>query len=615
MTTEPLYYTFSKESFLLNNINNHNSNFHVIVVLIDDNMIADDIWLNYLKKVLYHEFSEYSKSFVIPVLYTENGFDYIGKFHSINLFYIKEYILQLDELFFCLNEELIKYMKRELNQKEQTKIFISHAKKDGNIIGKKIRDYIASHSHSQTFYDENNIMYGENFETTIFNNIDDCMFLVIQTDLYSEREWCIKEILDAKKKKVPIVVVNALTSGEYRSFPYLGNVPTIKWRDDDFTIRKIITLLMYETLKNIYFNTFLYNLSMLYKYTKNIKYISRYPELLDLIDTKDDQIILYPDPPIGYDELTVLNSFSASISLLTPITLPAKSLKIDSQKVLNIGISISNDVNEQRYEIGIEHLDNIFIELIRHLLIFGHKIVYGGDWRKEGFTETIANILKIYKNKGILNEIFFSNYLAWPIYHKMDISLIAKLKSVVNIIKVNLPDEIAILHQIDTSKYLERKTLQDQYIWAKSLSNMRRIMDANTDVRIVLGGRTEHSIGKINGILEEVYIAMQNNTPLYLIGGFGGMTEEIINILLGKTSVVFERLINENDDFVNFYNMQEKAIKGETIDYSKIKEYIFKQGVDGLNNNLTFEENQILFSSRNTNEIIALILKGIISLR
>ena len=53
--------------------------------------------------------------------------------------------------------------------------------------------------------------------------------MIVLTDNYATREWCRTEVILAKEHDRPIVVVNALESHEIRSFPYIGNVPVIRW--------------------------------------------------------------------------------------------------------------------------------------------------------------------------------------------------------------------------------------------------------------------------------------------------------------------------------------------------------------------------------------------------
>ena len=74
----------------------------------------------------------------------------------------------------------------------------------------------------------NDIAAGHNFEKEIRANVADSAMVIIHSDTYSDRSWCRKEALFAKHYACPVLVVNAVTTGEERLFPYLGNVPTVR---------------------------------------------------------------------------------------------------------------------------------------------------------------------------------------------------------------------------------------------------------------------------------------------------------------------------------------------------------------------------------------------------
>ena len=50
---------------------------------------------------------------------------------------------------------------------------------------------------------------------------------------------------------------------------------------------------------------------------------------------------------------------------------------------------------------------------------------------------------------------------------------------------------------------------------------------------IFIGGRTKGSKGNKPGILEEFLIAKEKGHPIFLLGGFGGETEVIVNHITG----------------------------------------------------------------------------------
>ncbi|NVL83801.1 TIR domain-containing protein, partial [Escherichia coli] len=81
------------------------------------------------------------------------------------------------------------------------------------------------HTELQTFFDANDIAPGHKFALEIFNSIEHSALVVVRTDAYASREWCRREVIEAKRRARPIVVIDALTKAEERGFPYLGNVP------------------------------------------------------------------------------------------------------------------------------------------------------------------------------------------------------------------------------------------------------------------------------------------------------------------------------------------------------------------------------------------------------
>jgi hypothetical protein len=52
--------------------------------------------------------------------------------------------------------------------------------------------------------------------------------VAIHTDSYSSREWCRREIIEAKRWNVPLVVANGISNLDERGFPYMGNVPVVR---------------------------------------------------------------------------------------------------------------------------------------------------------------------------------------------------------------------------------------------------------------------------------------------------------------------------------------------------------------------------------------------------
>ena len=160
--------------------------------------------------------------------------------------------------------------------------------------------------------------------------------MVLDSDAYGTRQWCQKEILCAKKYGVPIVVVDMHSDVITRTFPYMGNVPSVRLNDDnlDSAINLLLrTGLRYEYQKNY--------LTRIVKEGNDDDFdiLSYQPELLDMHMLEKNNV-LYPEPPVSEEERRILNSTKKNF--ITP--LEKEGLLLDGEF---ISISVSN-TNENR---------------------------------------------------------------------------------------------------------------------------------------------------------------------------------------------------------------------------------------------------------------------------
>lgn len=163
-------------------------------------------------------------------------------------------------------------------------------------------------------------------------------------------------------------------------------------------------------------------------------------------------------------------------------------------------------------------------------------------------------------------------------------------------------DELKDIFNITSLEYLRK--------WVLSLTEMRKKLINEIDAVIMMGGKVTGYKGKYPGILEEFLIASNLKKPIYLLGGFGGASREIIHLIKGRESKVFEEKeqFKENNRF--YMEMYEKDVD---IKYSDICKRIKENAYSQLNNGLTQDENDILFSSEDAEEIIGLIIKGLLA--
>lgn len=208
------------------------------------------------------------------------------------------------------------------------KLFLSHAKLDGEVTALKFKKFIESNLKLDVFFDTVDIANGYDFAKQFEKEIKHSALVVFHTDEYSNREWCRREVLIAKKHKSPIVVVHNIRDGERRAFPYLGNMPTTTLHKDEFiSYYKIVNLTLYQVLNNLYQYRLLESYKNICENEEiDILIITSPPELFNFLDinnykkkVKKKIIILYPDPPLGIEELDILNELDKNIQFVTPI--------------------------------------------------------------------------------------------------------------------------------------------------------------------------------------------------------------------------------------------------------------------------------------------------------
>ena len=136
---------------------------------------------------------------------------------------------------------------------EKVRVFLSHAKQDGLGITKEVRRYLHEQTKLGDFFDATDIPDGARFAEFITENAGSLpVLLAIQTDTYGSRDWCRIEVLEAKRRRVPISVLAAIQHGEARSFPYLGNVPVVCWHGKA-SLPVVVGVLLDEVLRDRYF--------------------------------------------------------------------------------------------------------------------------------------------------------------------------------------------------------------------------------------------------------------------------------------------------------------------------------------------------------------------------
>lgn len=212
------------------------------------------------------------------------------------------------------DDDLENFLKR-------VQVFVSHSKHDdhGVRIAKEFRRFVQDGGYD-AFFDVFDIPIGQRFDRVLLLKVRTSAVIAIHTDSYSSREWCRKEMIQAKLYDVPVVVADCIDDIDERGFPYMANVPIVRMDPAKMDrIDVIVGRLIDEVLKD-----FLWRCRVKVFEAgagANVAFSPRPPELIILTALKDKlparEVLVYPDPPIGAEELDLFAKAAPNIRLLS----------------------------------------------------------------------------------------------------------------------------------------------------------------------------------------------------------------------------------------------------------------------------------------------------------
>lgn len=258
----------------------------------------------------------------------------------------------------------------------------------------------------------------------------------------------------------------------------------------------------------------------------------------------------------------------------------------------SVAVSVSESPDMPTLGLTDSHLKDAMAEIARHLLAFGARITYGGDLRKDGFTELLFELVARHRRDAESGDerTSVTNYLAWPVHILMaadDLERYAsQLSGSAGLVLLG-PDGSRCT--IAERRRSAQRTPTDSE-WSQGLTTMRKRMLDETDARIVLGGRIEGYKGVMPGIAEEALLSLEKQQPLFLMGGFGGCAKGIAETLGFELPILPPQPEWEGRNAFEEFNAAD------------------------LRNGLKLEENTTLVNTPHVDQAIALILRGLLRL-
>lgn len=269
----------------------------------------------------------------------------------------------------------------------------------------------------------------------------------------------------------------------------------------------------------------------------------------------------------------------------------------DALSGIRLGVSGSESPDLARLGLLETHFRMALGEIARCVLVSGGKLAYGGHLDPKGYTSFLVQELERYSRRDRPLRVC----LARSEHRRMALSALTAEKQ-----RLGLYGEIICLDTdgtaVDpaTGRTEAAPAPDDDTVQRRSLTGLRRYMAENTDGRILIGGRREGFQGDMPGLLEEALLAVERSQPIYLAGGFGGITLDIAVALCaddGKWLPALPDAPATDERTVNGMAQLAKAAK--------------TTGSKSLDNGLTPKENKRLAACQRPSEIAALVSLGL----
>jgi hypothetical protein len=600
----------------------------IAIVLADDDMVIEETipegrvsWPDFVADIAkkcaaspHHRF--------LPVQLSESAWPLHDSLKSIN--FIAAHLQPAKDRQAWVERRLVIEICRFLLGKDRGKdapiqLFLSHAKRDINKQPNLFAELVAHLQATQPvsgWVDSGQIQPGQDFGVAIENGVRESAVLALATSNYSSRPWCRREVLFAKRHSRPVVVVIGLDGADVRSFPYIGNGPMMGWSDGG--AQKAVDLLLKEQLRHLHVRR------MLGRSSKSGDCVLPMPpELTTVVHLPKGSNILYPDPPLGDEEIEILKPLD--LVLETPLQRAAATRTLAKRK---IAISISESDSPGRVGMFPDHLESAMLEISRHLLVKGATLLYGGHLGSEGYTIKLFDLVRTYQEMSGLPPVErIVNYVGWPtpIGNQR-----AKFKGFATFERTPRPADIEALDPatfVAEPSYFPADTPERRFAWSRGMTLMRERQTADAQARIAIGGKVGPTrtampdggtkvawySGRIPGVIEEILLSLQADKPVYLSGAFGGAAALAVELLQDRVPREFtwgyQKEAPHSEALRGLY-----AQRGiEWQDYPEMAKAFATIGVAGLSelNHLSNDENREMFQCRDVPRLIELLLLGL----
>lgn len=273
----------------------------------------------------------------------------------------------------------------------------------------------------------------------------------------------------------------------------------------------------------------------------------------------------------------------------------ADLLPTNTLRNIRVGVSASTSPDLPRLGLLEDHFRLAFGELARTVLVLGGELQYCGHLAPAGYTSFLVGEVKRYGRR----DDPLSIVLAWSVHRRLSLHEIRNAQQdlgVLGRITCLAADGTAIdcaAGRTDLPPGLPAAQI------GPSLTAMRQAAVRETQGRLCIGGRRSGYEGLMPGVLEEAILAIAASQPVFLAGGFGGVTHELVRAVEPSAASWFQ---------IEGTTTTEQAWEtgGDTL-----TRLIGGRGWKALSNGLQAEENRRLAATHRPSEIAALVSLGL----
>jgi len=291
-----------------------------------------------------------------------------------------------------------------------------------------------------------------------------------------------------------------------------------------------------------------------------------------------------------------------------------------ANRAVNISISESDESVQRGFPIW--QVNRVTLQVTTSLFGQGASLVFGHDWREDGVMQAIHGFAMQVQPPVPLSPVetqasghpLLKNLLPWPDKPVLSREDLERLASTLRVEEAGLPAELERFES-------EVRTLRTgdplyRYLRARGLTHLRHRLNAESEARLSIGGRTEGSAGRYPGVIEEALLAILEGKPLFLAGLLGGAARQVITAIEGQDMPEDFCRPGLIDELFKRPPIVERGQQTE-IDRLSDREWVWvtfqEIGITGLaaTNFLSAEENRELFYTPVFDRVMELVLTGL----